>query len=144
MEARNTLAIPVVMYSFNIINWTIPEIRRLDTKICKLFMQQNASSKSCVDRLYITRKERGMGMIQFELSCKTSTIGQHKYVTTTDWVLVLAHDKIKKAHSISKQSYKFKQELNIHQNEENDTNNSTKQARDIKKTAKTEELKQIK
>ena len=113
MEARNTLAIPVVMYSFNIINWTIPEIRRLDTKICKLFMQENASSKSCVDRLYITRKERGMGMIQFELSCKTSTIGQHKYVTTTDWVLVLAHDKIKKAHSISKQSYKFKQELNI-------------------------------
>ena len=85
-----------------------------------------------------------MGMMQFELSCKTSTIGQHKYVTTTDWVLVLAHDKIKKAHSISKQSYKFKQELNMHQNEENDTSNSTKQARDIKKTAKTEELKQIK
>ena len=51
--------------------------------------------------------------MQFELSYKTSTIGQHKYVITTDWVLVLAHDKIKKAHSISKQSYKFKQELNI-------------------------------
>ena len=144
MEATNTSATPVVMYSFNIINWTILEIRRLDTKICKLFMQQNAPSKSCVDRLYITRKERGMGMMQFELRCKTSTIGQHKYVTTTDWVLVLAHDKIKKAHSISKQSYKFKQELNMHQNEENDTSNSTKQARDIKKTAKTEELKQIK
>ena len=85
-----------------------------------------------------------MRMMQFELSYKTSTIGQHKYVITTDWVLVLAHDNIKKAHSISKQSYKFKQELNLYQNKENDTNNSTKQARDIKKTAKTEELKQIK
>ena len=85
-----------------------------------------------------------MRMMQFELSYKTSTIGQHKYVITTDWVLVLAHDKIKKAHSISKQSYKFKQELNLYQNKENDTNNSTKQARGIKKTAKTEELKQIK
>ena len=52
--------------------------------------------------------------------------------------------KQKKAHSKSKQSYKFKQELNIHQNEENDTNTSTKQAKDIKKTAKTEGLKQIK
>ena len=31
--------------------------------------------------------------------------------------LVLAHDKTKKAHSPSKQSYKFKQELNIHQME---------------------------
>ena len=29
--------------------------------------------------------------------------------------LVLAHDKTKKTHSIGKQSYKFKQELNIHQ-----------------------------
>ena len=57
---------------------------------------------------------------------------------TIDWMLqlVLAHDKTKKAHSISKQSYKFKQELNIHQNEENDTNPSTKQVRDIEETAK--------
>ena len=58
--------------------------------------------------------------------------------------LVLPHDKTKKAHYISKQSYQFKQELNIPQNEENDTNTSTKQARDIKKTAKAEVLKHIK
>ena len=44
--------------------------------------------------------------------------------------------KQKKVHSISKQSYKFKQELNIHQNEGNGTNTSTKQVRDIKETAK--------
>ena len=36
IEAINTFVIPVVMYSFNIINWTISEIRRLDTKMCKL------------------------------------------------------------------------------------------------------------
>ena len=37
-------------------------------------------------------------MIQLELSYKTSTIGQHKYLTTTYWIpqLVLAHDKTKK------------------------------------------------
>ena len=58
--------------------------------------------------------------------------------------LVLAHDKTKNAHSISKQSYNFKQELNIYQNEENDTNTSTKPAKDIKKKAKTEGLKQTK
>ena len=83
-------------------------------------------------------------MMQLELNYKTSTIGQHKYLTaTTDWMLrlVLAHDKTKKAHCISKQSYKFKQVLNIHQNEENDTSTSTKHVRDIGKTAKTEELK---
>ena len=33
VEAINILAIPVVAYSFNIMNWTMAEIRRLDTKI---------------------------------------------------------------------------------------------------------------
>ena len=58
--------------------------------------------------------------------------------------VALAHGKTKKAHPISKQSNKFKQELNIHQNEENDTNTPTKQARDIRKAAKAEGFKQIK
>ena len=100
-----------------------------------------------VDRVYIPRHEGGREMIQLELSCKTWTIGQHKYRTTlTDWMqqLVVAHDKTQKVHSISKQSHKFKQELNINQHEENDPNTSMKQATDIKKTAKKEGLKQIK
>ena len=58
--------------------------------------------KPDVDRLQIPRDEGRKGMIQLELSYKTSTIGQHKYLTaTTDWKvqLVLTHEK--KAHSIS-------------------------------------------
>ena len=97
--------------------------------------------------VYIPKHEGGRGMIQLELSYKTWTIGQNKYLTTlTDWMqqLVVAHNKTQKVHSISKQSHKFKQELNIHQHEENDTNTSTKQAIDIKKTANKEGLKQIK
>ena len=35
-EAVNTLAVPVVTYSFNIINWKMSEIKRLDTKTRKL------------------------------------------------------------------------------------------------------------
>ena len=62
--------------------------------------------------------------------------------TTTDWMLQLALAKI--AHSISKQGCKFKQELNIHQNKENDKNIFTKHARDIKKTVNAEKLRQIK
>ena len=45
---------------------------------------------------FIPRNKGGRGMIQLELSYKTSTIGQHKHLTTiTDWMLqlVLAHDK---------------------------------------------------
>ena len=101
-------------------------------------------SKADVGRLYIPKNKERRGMMQLELSYKTSTIGQQKYLTTiTDWMLqlVLGHGKTKKAHSISKQSYKFRRELNIRQNQENDTNTSTKQARDIKKIAKTEGFK---
>ena len=105
------MVISVVTYSFNIINWTIPEIRRLATKIRKLLTcNRMHNPKADVDRLYVPRNEGGRGMIQLELSYKTSTIGQHKYLTTTaDWMLqlILAHDKTKKAHSISKQSYKI-------------------------------------
>ena len=42
------------------------------------------------------------------------------------------------------QIYRFKQELNILQNEQNDNNTPTKQARGIAKTAKAEGHKQIK
>ena len=69
IEATNILAIPVVTYSFNIINWAIPEIRRLDTKIHKLLTcNRRHHLKADVDRLYIPRNEGGRRMIQLELS----------------------------------------------------------------------------
>ena len=58
IKAINTLAIPVAAYSFNIINWTTPEIRRLDTKICKLLTcNRMHHSKADIDRLYIPTKK---------------------------------------------------------------------------------------
>ena len=43
-EANSTLTVPVVTYSFNIINWKISEIKRLDRKTRKLlnYHPQNA------------------------------------------------------------------------------------------------------
>ena len=102
IKAINTLAIPVVAYSFNIINWTMPEIRRLDAKICKLLAccrmhHWNAD----VDRPNITRNEGGRGIIELELSYKTSTIGKQKYLTkTTDWMLQLVFANNKKRFTL--------------------------------------------
>ena len=51
-EAINTLAIPVVTYSFNIINWKMSEIKRLDTKTRKLLtLSKMHHPKADVDRL---------------------------------------------------------------------------------------------
>ena len=74
LTAINTLAIPVVTYSFNVINWNL------------------------------------RGMIQLELSYKTSTIGLLQYLDlTNDWMLQLVrvHENSKRSHSIVKESRKF-------------------------------------
>ena len=70
--------------------------------------------KADVERLY-ERRETGGGLMQLKMKFKTTTIGPHKYLSTTnDWMLhvVLFYDAEKKAHSISKQSNKFKEEFN--------------------------------
>ena len=80
LEAINTLAVPVVTYSFNI-NWTLQELARLDTKTRKfLTMYKMHHPKSDEDRLYLPRTEGGRGLIQLELSYKSTTTGLDKYL----------------------------------------------------------------
>ena len=38
IEAINTLAMSVVQYSFNVIKWTLQDLKRIDTKISKLLI----------------------------------------------------------------------------------------------------------
>ena len=76
LTAINTLAIPVVTYSFNVINWNLRELKKIDTKIRnQLTCNRMNHPKSDIDRIYVPRSKGGRGMIQLELSYKTSTIG---------------------------------------------------------------------
>ena len=77
---------------------------------------------------------------------KITTIGLHKYLSTTNyWMLqsALQHNAKKKAHSISKQSNKFRQELDI-QDEGNETASCNIQAKEIERKSKNEGIKQLK
>ena len=72
--------------------------------------------KSDVDKLYLCRTEGGRGLIQLELSYKTTTIGLHKYLQETHDTLlhfVTDHDDRKSLYSISRQSVKFSRELGV-------------------------------
>ena len=61
-EAINTLAVPVVTYSFNIINWKISDIKRLDTKIRKpLTIHRMHHPKADVNRMYLPKRIGGRG-----------------------------------------------------------------------------------
>ena len=117
LEAINTLAVPVVTYSFNIICWTLQELAKLDTKTRNfLTMYKMHHPKSDVDRLYLLRNEGGGGLIQLELSYKSTTIGLDKYFQKTQDTLlhfVKDHDDRMSLYSISRRSMKFSRELAV-------------------------------
>ena len=76
IAAINSLAIPVITYSMNILNWKINDLKRLDTKTRKLLtMYIMHHPKADVDRLYLPRSEGGRGLIQIELTYKIETVG---------------------------------------------------------------------
>ena len=84
IDAISSLALPVVTHSFTIINWSLTEIKKVDTKIRKLLtMHGMYHPKSDVNRLYLSRKEEGRGPVQLELSLKTSIIGMNTYLNNT-------------------------------------------------------------
>ena len=149
ITAINNLAMPVVQYSFNIINWKLQSFRRIDTKTRKLLIYYKMHHpKSHKDRLYLPRSEVGGSLIQTELTYETTTIGLHKYLQTTkDWMmeLVRKYENSKNLSSIVKESRKYMRQLNIEEQEElNHELASTKAAKEMKQKANSEGLKNLK
>ena len=95
-EAINSLAVPVVTYSFNIINWKISEIENIDRKTRKLLTSNRMHHpKADMCRLYLPRSSGGRGLMQLEFSYKLTTIGMESYLSNTKDILlqpVCKHD----------------------------------------------------
>ena len=69
-----------------------------------------------VDRLYILRKAGGRGLVQLEITYKTTTIGLNTYLNNKDDYLFKIgrdHDRGKKTMSIHYQSAKYGRELSL-------------------------------
>ena len=67
IQAIGSLAVPVLRYSFGIINWPLEELQKLDREIRKLLtIHGQHHPKADVDRLYIPRKKGGRGLMQLE------------------------------------------------------------------------------
>jgi hypothetical protein len=57
------LAVPVLRYSFGIINWRLGEIKKIDRKTRKILtVYKMHHPKADIDRLYVKRKEGGRGL----------------------------------------------------------------------------------
>jgi hypothetical protein len=67
MHAIGSLAVPVLRYSFGIINWHQEEIQTLDTKTRKMpTIHRQHHPRTDTDRLYVPRKDGGRGLMQIE------------------------------------------------------------------------------
>ena len=147
--AINSLAVPVVQYSYNILNWKMSEIRRMDIKTRKfLTMHKMHHPKADKDRIYLPRQEGGRGLIQLEMAYKSTTISLSKYLASTeDWMMQLVdfHESKKKKNSVTKQAKQYMKEWKIKesQNEDEIPLNATSAAKSIKKVAKKEGLNQL-
>eukprot|EP00795_Rhopilema_esculentum_P008080 gene8080-13995_t len=88
----------------------------------------------------------GRGMIQLELSYKTTTIGLSEYLENSDdWMLQLVnkHENSNKLHSVLKESAKFSWQLNLDTDNRNLNQLTPEIARETKKAAKNNGLKQL-
>jgi hypothetical protein len=64
------LAVPVLRYSFGIINWHQEELQKLERKTRKLLtIHGQLHLKADIDRLYVPRKQEGRGLKQLEEAC---------------------------------------------------------------------------
>ena len=71
ITAINTLAIPIITYSFNITDWNLSEVKRLDIKIRKMMTTHSMHHPEAdIHRLYLPRTTGGRGLTQLELSYK--------------------------------------------------------------------------
>ena len=138
--AINMLAIPVITYSFNIIDWNLSEVKGLDTKVRKIMTTQGMHHpRTDIHRLYLPRSNKGRGLTQLKLSYKTSTTGPFRYLNLSDdWMLRLAlkHEKEKVSHSVVKEAKEFLQEIDLDFETEFDGNmKNTENARKLERIA---------
>ena len=81
IAAINTLAVPVVHYSYGIIDWKLNEIQVLDNMTRKqLCMNRMLAKKADVDRIYLPCQEGGRSLMNLEKEYKATMVGLHKYM----------------------------------------------------------------
>jgi iron-sulfur cluster repair protein YtfE (RIC family) len=73
--------VPVLGYSFEIVNWHQEELQKLDRKTRKLLtIHGQHHQKADVDRLYVPRKQEGRSLMQLEAAHAVEITKMVEYV----------------------------------------------------------------
>lgn len=112
LTAIGSLALPVIQYSFGIINWRVEEIRQLDKKTRKLLtMHGMLHPRADVSRLYLARKLGGRGLKQIEASYENEIFSLVEYMNSMKEQNLflqetLTYDKNLRFYSLTKHAIK--------------------------------------
>jgi hypothetical protein len=81
IQAIGSLAVPVIRYSFGIINWNQEELQKLNRKTRKLLnIHGQHHPKAEVDCLYVPRNYGGRGLMQLEAAYAVEIINLAEYI----------------------------------------------------------------
>ena len=106
IKAINTWAVAVIRYSAPFLDWNKDELLALDRRTKKLMTMHRAlHPKSNVDRIYLSRKEGGRGLISIEDTTRTAILGLQKYIQESEEKLTIA---ARKPEDISETAKGFK------------------------------------
>ena len=84
ITAVNQMATPVLSYGFGIIDWPQREIDNLDVKTRKILtMFKIIYRNQCMDRLYLPRREGGLGLIEINDVFRQTITNLDFYLRTT-------------------------------------------------------------
>ena len=91
IAAINTLAAPVILYSYGVIDWKLDEIQDLDRMTRKqLCMNWILAMKADVYRIYPPCQEGGRSLMNLEKEYKATMMGLQTYTTNKDDVQIQA------------------------------------------------------
>ena len=81
IKGINTWAVPLVRYSGPFLKWTREELKQMDQRTRKQrTMNKALHPRDDVDRLYVSRKERGRGLTSFEDTADASIQRLEEYI----------------------------------------------------------------
>jgi hypothetical protein len=85
IKAINTKAMATVRYSMNICHYTISELKELDVRMRRLLADKRMRGKEeSIERLYMSKKEGGRGMVSFEQMYKSTKVMIAIYLCLTE------------------------------------------------------------
>lgn len=84
IKAINTWAVAAVRYTAGILDWTVDELKDMDRKTRKLMTINRAlHPRADVDRLYVSRREGGRGMVSIEECVRIEECSMSDYIKRT-------------------------------------------------------------